>query len=414
MRRNYFYGYNIVAAGFIMQGICYGGMFTYGLFFKEFQAEFGWTRAMISGASSVSFLIGGALGILVGRLNDKIGPRALSMVIGILFGLGYLLLSRLQTPWQLYLLYGLLVAVGFGAFDVITLSTVSRWFIKRRGIMSGVVKVGTGSGQVLLPLIAAAFITAYGWRTAYVILGVVFIGLLVAAGRVMRYDPRNMGLQPDNEPIDPSTLDSGKRDPGLPLKEAIRTGPFWAINLAEFCSLSCLLTIVVHIVPHGIDRGLAPGTAAGVISAIGGMSIIGRLVFGSANDRIGGKRSLMICFFILFSSLLWLQAAANAWMLFLFAVVYGFAHGGLFTVFSPTVAEMFGMGSHGVLFGIVLFSGNVGGAVAPILAGRMFDVMGSYRIIFLILAAVAAAGFILVALLRPVKKLAAPSPVQSG
>ncbi len=404
MRGKYYYGYNILAAGFIMQGICYGAMFTYGVFFKEFQTEFGWSRTMISGASSFAFLIGGAFGIPAGRLNDKIGPKALSVVISILFGLGYLLLSRLQTPWQLYLIYGLPVAVGFGAFDVITLSTVSRWFVRSRGMMSGVVKVGTGSGQVLMPLFAAALIAAYGWRSAYIILGVVIIVLLVAAAQVMRHNPREIGLLPDNDPYEPSTLGSGSRDPGMPLKEIFRTKQFWAINLAEFCSFFCLLTIVVHIVPHAIDLGLAPGTAAGVISAIGGMSIVGRFVLGSAYDRIGGKRSLMICFIILFCSFIWLQVAGSAWMLFLFAVVYGFAHGGLFTVVSPIVAELFGTGSHGVLFGIVLFSGNIGGAISPILAGLIFDVMGSYRIIFLMLIVVAATGFVLVSLLRPLRK----------
>ena len=98
MRGKYYYGYNILAAGFIMQGICYGAMFTYGVFFKEFQTEFGWSRAMISGASSLAFFIGGAFGIPAGRLNDKIGPKALSVVVSILFGLGYLLLSRLRPP----------------------------------------------------------------------------------------------------------------------------------------------------------------------------------------------------------------------------------------------------------------------------------------------------------------------------
>ncbi len=404
MRGKYYYGYNILAASFIMQGICYGAMFTYGVFFKEFQTEFGWSRAMISGASSLSFLIAGAFGIPAGRLNDKIGPKALSVVVSILFGLGYLLLSRLQTPWQLYLVYGLPVALGFGAFDVITLSTVSRWFVRSRGMMSGLVKVGTGSGQALMPLFAAALIAAYGWRSAYIILGVVIIVLLVAAAQVMRHNPREIGLLPDNDPYEPSTLGSGSRDPGMPLKEIFRTKQFWAINLAEFCSFFCLLTIVVHIVPHATDLGLAPGTAAGVISAIGGMSIVGRFVLGSAYDRIGGKRSLMICFIILFCSIIWLQVAGSAWMLFMFAVVYGFAHGGLFTVVSPTVAELFGTGSHGVLFGIVLFSGNFAGAISPILAGRIFDVMGSYRIIFLMLIVMAATGFVLVSLLRPLRK----------
>jgi len=102
-----------------------------------------------------------------------------------------------------------------------------------------------------------------------------------------------------------------------------------------------------------------------------------------------------------------LQVAEEAWMLFLFAAIYGFAHGGLFTVVSPAVAELFGTGSHGLLFGIVLFCGTIGGAIGPLLAGRIFDVAGSYRIVFLILSALAVAGFILVILLKPQRDKAA-------
>ena len=95
MRARYFYGYNIVAASFVIQAVCIGAMFAYGVFFKELQAELGWSRAMISGASSLAFLIMGVVGIPVGRLNDRIGPRAIIAFSGIAFGLGYLLIKRL-------------------------------------------------------------------------------------------------------------------------------------------------------------------------------------------------------------------------------------------------------------------------------------------------------------------------------
>jgi MFS family permease len=110
---------------------------------------------------------------------------------------------------------------------------------------------------------------------------------------------------------------------------------------------------------------------------------------------------LIICFILLLGSLLWLQVASEAWMLFLFAVVYGLAHGGFFTVMSPLVAELFGTGSHGLLFGLVLACGTVGGAAGPLLAGRTFDVTGSYRIIFVVLTTLVVLGFILIVLLRP-------------
>ena len=111
----------------------------------------------------------------------------------------------------------------------------------------------------------------------------------------------------------------------------------------------------------------------------------------------------MICFIVLLCGLFLLQMAREAWMLFLFAVIYGFAHGGFFTVVSPTVAELFDTGSHGVLFGIVLFIGNIGGAIGPLLAGHTFDVTGSYQIVVLVLIGVAGFGFLLITLSRPLR-----------
>ena len=127
MKSRYFYGYNIVGASFLIQGLCIGAMFTYGVFFKNFQEDFGWSRAMISGASSLAFLMMGGVGMLSGVLNDRIGPRIILTVSGICVGLGYLLLSQLTAPWQLYLFYGVLVGIGFSTHDVITLSTIARW-----------------------------------------------------------------------------------------------------------------------------------------------------------------------------------------------------------------------------------------------------------------------------------------------
>jgi MFS family permease len=401
LRTRYFYGYNIVAAGFLIQAVCIGAMFTYGVFFKEFQAEFGWSRALISGASSLAFLVMGSGGIIAGSLNDRIGPKIIMVVSGASLGLGYICMSRLQMPWQLYLLYGVLVGIGLSTHDVITLSTVARWFIKRRGMMSGFVKVGTGAGQFLLPIIAAALIALLGWRNAYLTIGILSLAALVALALLMKRDPQEIGLLPDGNSHDNSNGEAWSETHNLPMRAAIRTKQFWTICIAEFTIFSCLLTTIVHITPHAIDQGLQPPAAAAVLSTIGGVSITGRMVMGSANDKIGGKRSLIICFMLLIISLVWLQMASSAWTLFLFAVIYGFAHGGLFTVMSPLVAEFFGTGSHGVLFGTVLFSGTIGGSVGPWLAGYIFDVTGSYQSAFITLTVLACIGFLLITILRP-------------
>jgi MFS family permease len=404
VKSKYFYGYHIVAASFVIQAVCIGPLFTYGVFFKQFQAELGWSRAIISGASSLAFFIMGAGGILAGRLNDRIGPRIIMVVSGTSLGLGYLLMAHMQAPWQLYFLYGIMVGIGFSTHDVITLSTVARWFIKRRGMMSGIVKVGTGAGQLLVPLIAAALIAAYGWRHAYTIIGATALVILVATALLLRRDPAEKGQFPDGNSADADGSASATSEPNISIRKAVRKGSFWILCVAEFTIFFCLLTMVVHIVPHATDLGLSPATAAGVLATIGGVSMVGRISMGTANDKIGGKRSLTICFIILLSGLCWLQIADKAWMLFLFAAVYGFSHGGFFTVMSPLVAELFGTGSHGLLFGLILFSGTIGGTVGPVLAGRMFDVVGSYQGVFWVLIGLALTGLIMILMLGPLQK----------
>ncbi|MBW1766580.1 MAG: MFS transporter, partial [Deltaproteobacteria bacterium] len=349
MKAKYFYGYNIVAASFIIQAICIGVFVTYGIFFKEFQDEFGWSRTTISGASSLGTLVLGAATILAGRLNDKIGPRAIIISSGILLGSGYLLMSFVQEPWQLFLLYGVIIGVGFSTVDVITLSTTARWFFERRGMMSGIVKIGTGVGQLVIPLIVTTLITAYGWRNSYIIIGMVLLITLPAIARVLRRDPQGIGLLPDNGNEEPDISVTSFIDPGVTLKIAIRTKQLWLISVAWFALLFCTLTIFLHIVPHAIDLGLSQTTAAGVISTIGAVSMLGRFSMGIINDRIGGKRSLIISTLIFICGLIWLQMARDAWMLFLFASIHGFAHGALYTIISLIVAELFGTKSHGVL-----------------------------------------------------------------
>ena len=377
-------------------------MFAYGVFFRELEAEFGWSRAMISGASSLSFVVMGVLGILAGRLNDKIGPRVLITVSALFFGIGYALMSRLQAPWELFLVYGVLVGVGYSTHDVVTLSTIARWFVRRRGTMTGIAKVGTGVGQLLVPVITAMLIAAYGWRHAALVVGAASLVILLAAAQLMRRDPRGEGQHPDGVEIAPLHGAGASLETGMTVVEAAATRQFWILCAAQLSVFFCLMTVMIHIVPHATDRGVAAPVAAMILSTIGGVSIAGRLTIGTLFDRLGGRRSLSICFIVLLTSFILLQVAETTWMLFLFAAVYGFAHGGFFTVMSPTIAEFFGTGSHGVIFGIVLFSGTIGGATGPLLAGSLFDMNGSYAVMFMILTGFSVLGLLLAWALGPI------------
>jgi MFS family permease len=393
-----FFGYRIAAACFVIQAVNLGGLFTFGVLFPELENEFGWSRTAISGATSFAFLVMGGGAVLMGRAGDRFGPRAVLSVAGVLFGLGYALLYRIESTWELYLFYGLLVGAGLAAHDVSTLSTIARWFVRRRGLMTGVVKAGAGIGQVVAPITAAAMIAGLGWRLTCLIFGITALAVLVGAAQMVRRNPASLGLKPDGEA--PDVPDSsvhqtdGAEQPeaGATMKEAFGSKTLWILCLAKFCDLFCLFTVVVHIVPFAVDNGMAPAVAAGILSTIGAMSILGRLLLGGAYDRFGARRSLLACFAILAASLVLLQFASSAWSLFLFAVIYGPAHGGFFTITSPSVAEYFGTRTHGTLFGLVVSCGTFGATLGPIVAGGLFDGFGSYSAAFALLLGISLLG----------------------
>jgi MFS family permease len=361
-----------------------GLLFAYGLFFKAFEVEFGWSRTLLSSCMSFAFIVMGVLAFFGGHLSDRYGPRLVLAVSGTLCGMGYALLSQVTQPWQLFAIFGLFIGVGMATHDVVTLSTIARQFRRRRGIMTGVVKVGTAAGQITVPPIAAFFIAIYDWRLALIILGIAAVALLLVAALLMKSPPASAG---SGKGIDAT---------GSRLQEARRTRPLWMICAIQFSFFSTVTTIPLHIVVHGMDLGMTPALAAILLSVMGAASVAGRLSVGAMVDRIGGRRALILCFVPLIASLLALLFISAPWLLFGAVAVYGIAHGGFFTVMSPTVAEYFGLQAHGAIFGLVLFFGTIGGAAGPILAGRIFDLTGSYAPAFTALAALATLGLALV------------------
>ena len=394
-----FYGYFIVAACFAIQATGIGTHVAFGIFFKPLLADFGWPRATLAGAHSLAFVLSGLLGIFVGRLNDRLGPRVVLTVTAFSFGLGLFLMSKVNSLWQIYLFYGIMVGIGLSPVDVIALSTTARWFARRRSMMSGIVKVGTGAGQLFIPFAASLLIMGYGWRTSYIIIAVFATLMLAGMGQMLRRDPSQMGELPDG---DTQAVTTGFHiaEKGISLSEALRTRQFWTICFTNLTIVFCLMMIMLHIVPHAMDIGHPATTAAGILSTIAGASMIGRLLIGIVADRAGNRTCMIGCFTLLILAFLWLQLVNELWMLYLFAVVYGIGHGGHFTLISPLVAEHFGIRSHGVLFGIVLFAGTVGGAVGPILAGHLFDITGSYGGAFWICVAFGTTGLGLLLSLR--------------
>ena len=388
-----FYGYVVVVVTFMLQAVGWGVFNSMGVFFKPFMDDFNWSRALISSVFSLAMLVCGMSSILQGRLSDRFGPRIVMAVGGVFLGGGYLLMSQVSHFWEVYLYCTLIIGFGISGTDVVLLSTTSRWFLRFRGLVTGIAKVGTGVGMLVMPLLLNWLIGRYGWRTTFLILGVFSLVIYVCLAQLLVRDPGKMGLWPDNEKK-VSHEPVHETEGGLTIQEAVRTRPFWTICVAYILALFCLSTILMHIFPHVIDMGFSSTSGARILSTVGAASILGRFVMGGTADRIGTKVVLVICFMCLSIGLLWLQVSSRLWMLVLFAFLHGFAHGGFFAIVAPITAEYFGTRSHGELFGIVTFASTSGAAAGPVLAGFMFDAAGSYQMVFRILAGVSVAGLV--------------------
>jgi len=404
--RKFFYGYVVVLAAFLILVMTWGTLYCFGVFFKPVLIEFGWTRAATSGAYSLCLLLLAFFGIVMGRLNDRFGPRIVVTGCGLFLGSGYLLMSQISVIWQLYLFYGVMLAIGASGSFIPLASTISRWFIKRRGLLTGIAVSGIGVGTMIMPPIANWLITDYGWRVSYIVIGIAVLVLITSAAQFLRYEPSQMGQLPYGEnQAEPESVNSKTK--GFSLKETIHTRQFWMISAMFFCFGVAIQSILVHIVPHATDIGISSARAVNILAIIGALSATGRIMMGGVADRIGNKLALVVVFVLMSAALLWLLVAKEPWMFYLFAIAFGFAYGGWATLLSLIPAELFGLGSLGVILGAVHFSVATGEALGPTLAGGIFDITGSYQPAFTICAALSMIAIVLALFLRPITEVRA-------
>ena len=400
----FFYGYIIVAAAFIILTVMGATYYSFGVFFTPLLTEFGWTRAMTSGAFSLCILLEGVLGIVMGRATDRWGPRTVITLCGFLLGLGFLLMSQISALWHFYLLYGVIIGIGMGGLWVPPVSIVARWFTqKRRNMMTGIAVAGTGIGGLVTPPLATWLISTYDWRLSYVILGSIALVLVVLAAQFLKRDPARVGQLPygDNQrEIHESPLGND----GLSLREAVYTKQLWLVSGIFLCFGFCVFVIMVHIVPHAIELGIPPASAANILAIIGGVGIAGKAIMGAATDRIGTRTGIIIGLILMIVVLAWLTVAGELWMLYLLAAFFAFGYGTMVTLMSPIIADLFGLSSLGILLGIVNFAATIGCAIGPVLAGWLFDINGSYQLAFLLCVAVGLIGLIMTLFIRPIHR----------
>lgn len=359
----------LVFGAFGVQAVMVGCLFSYGVFVPVIEAELGWSRAWLSACSTAVLVVMGGLAFPSGALVDRFGPLWLLRLAALLTGGAFLVLGNIQEPWHLMVGFALMSGLALSVHDVGTLSPVARRFPAHRGVVTGIVKTGTALGQATVPAIVAALIVSLGWRDAAFILGAGAVVLLLLAAQGVGSSARA------SVAVIGHTVNSSV---GMSLKEARRTRMLWTLCVVQFCFFPALMTVPVHLVSHGLELGLGAQQAAWTLSAIGAFSAIGRLTVGFLFDRLGAKGCLLLCLSVLFVALLALRLITEPQYLYVFGAFYGFAHGGLFTAVSPSVAALFGMRAHAALFGIILMSGTASGAVAQFMAGFWHDSDGHY------------------------------------
>jgi MFS family permease len=352
-----------------------------GVFFKPVSQEMGWSRAETALPISVSTIVTATMTIIAGSLVDKYGPRKIAFIFALLAGAGYLLMSGLSSLWQLYLYFGVLIGAGASLMAPL-LSLVPRWFSASRTVMAGVISAGGGVGGLIMPLVANWLITAFSWRQAYLILGIVYFIVVLAAVQFLRRSPATGTIEISRNLE--ADISQKSPVPAFSLKEALRSRNYWLMVTMCFVFGYVANTINVHSAPHATDIGISSAAAAGLLSVMNGFSIIGCVALGMLGDKFGNQKMLILTFVIEGAALLWLTSITGLWTLNVFMIIYGVAFGSGLAQSSPMVAKLFGTRSLGLILGTISFVQTIGAGFGSYIPGVIYDINQDYRWAFTI------------------------------
>jgi MFS family permease len=398
-----FYGYIIALAAFCILLVTYGVRFSYGIFFTPMARELGWNSATTSLAYSISIILEGVFNIIMGGITDKYGPRLVLTLCGILMGLGYCLMLAVNSTWQFFLFYSVIIGIGMGGIFVPLAVIIARWFTARRVLMTGFVMSGAGVGILIMAPLSDHLIRLLSWRETFLALGILTLIVIITAAQFLKGAPAEIGLSPYGENVSGANKAPSK---GFSLKEAFRTYQFWFVFLIYALYGFISVSVNIHIVPDAIKIGILPAIAATILATLGGIQIIGRIGLGLLGDHIGNRLVFVIGFILAILALFWIMSNQSTGAFFLFAIIFGLAQGGLSTSQSPLIAGLFGLKSHGLIFGFCGFGYTLGAGLGPYIAGYIFDITGTYDMAFLTCVILSFVGLAMILLLKPIKSAA--------
>src|SRR5882724_7387424 len=363
-----------------------------GVLIVPLEQDFGWSRATISAAVSVNLVLYGLTGPFAAALLDRIGVRATMLLALVLLATGVALTTLMTAPWQLVLLWGVVVGGGTGMTALALGATVvNRWFSTRRGLVMGVLTASTATGQLLFLPLMASIVERYGWRPAVLGIAAVALVVLPVIGLLMRDQPADVGRAPygDDGPAR-KVARSAANPAGVALRalaRGVRSGDFWLLAGGFFiCGVSTNGLIGTHLIPACIDHGIPEVRAAGLLAVMGVFDLVGTTLSGWLSDRFDNRYLLFWYYGLRGLSLIYLPYSFNMsfYGLPVFAVFYGLDW--IATV-PPTVrlaANVFGKERSSIVFGWIVAGHQLGAALAALGAGAIRTYLGTYTSAFIL------------------------------
>ena len=396
-RKRVFYGWWIVAANAAITFYAAGTFFYgFGAFINPLKQAFGWTTTQISVAFSIRSAESGPIAPLAGYLVDRFGARIVTIFGVAMTGLGFLLLSRINSLPAFYIAC-LVVALGTSTcLGVTPMTNIGNWFIRKRGRAMGFYTAAAGLSGLMVPVVTW-LLHRYDWRTTLVIMAV-GMWLVLPLALVLRHRPEKHGLRPDGEEPFPvqETSEPVAAGPveGFTTRQALKDRSFWMLSLTFLLSMPATNAVVIFLIPYLTDpkeqHGLAlVGSMAGAsVTIMTLVSLIGRFGFGWLADYHNQRYMLMGLFVMQSAGLLVLASVRGIWQLVFFFLLFAPSYGAIIALRPTILADYFGRRSFGMIQGLTLGVMTIGGVLTPILVGTLRDATGGYSWPFFILSLV--------------------------
>jgi MFS family permease len=388
MRRAIFYGWIVVAVTAIVVLVTAGVRSAPGAFILSMTEEPGWSTASVSFAAAMGFVVFGLAGPLSGWLMGRIGVRNVVLLSLTVTGTALLATSLVREIWQLTLFFGLISGLGTGLVASVLGPTVAtRWFIKDRGLVTGILGASTSTGQLIFfPLLTALAVTA-GWRLGAIVLAVLTFALILPVVAWVRNDPADVGARPLGA-VDGEVAHVPPPDRGI-MRQAVRTADFWFLAGTFFvCGATSNGLVGQHFIPHAVDHGFTAVAASGALAVMGVFNFMGTIASGWLTDRWDPRKLLLIYYTFRGLSLFMVPFIHDTMTIGAFAVLFGLDYIATVPPTVALVADRFGRRNVGIVYGWVFAAHMIGAAIAAWAAGIVRDSVGDYA------AAFVAAGWI--------------------